>query len=183
MLKSVDWPNTKILHQKAGTLAVLGIVCFLLGSGYRIVHANVPDTVSVNPVAIATVPSQISIPSIAIQANIAPGGIADNTWILNDTAAFYLPSSGKLNEGFNTVIYAHKLPNLFGDLHKVQIGDIIEIKDEPGTTFRYQIFDKQVINPQDVEKIKSSIPNALTLFTCDGIADTERLVVQASLLQ
>lgn len=163
---------------------VTGIACFLLGTSFRIVSAShsSPDTKVVSPVAIPTLPAEITIPSIAVHTAVASGGLENGKWILTDSSAFYLPTSGKLNEGYNTVIYAHKLPRLFANLHTVQIGDLVEIKDDAGTTFHYQVYDKQVVKSEELEKIQSTIPNSLTLFTCDGLTDTERLVVRARLV-
>jgi hypothetical protein len=68
-------------------------------------------------------PVSITIQSSDTPISVIPGGIYDGQWLLSDSQALYLPSSGKLGEGYNTVLYAHNTPALFGPLKKTSIGD------------------------------------------------------------
>jgi LPXTG-site transpeptidase (sortase) family protein len=94
----------------------------------------------------------------------------------------YLPTSGKLAEGYNTVIYAHKRPGLFGALSQTHWGDLITIFDKDGKPYTYKIFSIESIHPTQVDKLKSDKANTLTLFTCDGVFDQSRLLVKAQLI-
>lgn len=124
-------------------------------------------------------PTKIVISKINLAAPVVPGGIINGDWILSFDSAQYLPTSGKPGEGFNTIIYAHRLPNLFAKLYEVMPGDRIEITDGAGHVFIYKIYAIESIDPKETFKLFSPIPNNLTLFTCDGWWDQKRLVVKA----
>src|SRR3989304_7985927 len=126
-------------------------------------------------------PVSIEIPTIKTYAKITKGGVVNGEWILSDSYALYLPTSGKINEGFNTIIYAHNTDKLFGKLKDIKIGDKIIVKNEKGETFNYSVFLREDINAKDLKKLYSDNKNVLTLFTCDGWADTSRLLVRANL--
>jgi LPXTG-site transpeptidase (sortase) family protein len=165
---------------------VSGILFYLLGS-YFPFHA-ISATTNYQPSDIQivqiepSIPQRINIPSAMIDIPIIPGGIVDSSnWILSESEAMYLPTSGKLAEGFNTIIYAHKRPGLFGTLSNVHWGDIINVYDSEGKPYTYKIYSIESIHPSQVGKLKSDKDNTLTLFTCDGIFDQARLLVKAQL--
>ncbi len=124
-------------------------------------------------------PRQITIPTIDIKVAVTPGGIDQGNWILSEDKALFLPSSGLLGEGFNTIIYAHKREGLFVNLKKVTLGDKIWLEDQTGKSFIYKVYSVENIDPTNLEKLKSKTPNNLTLFTCDGWFDQSRLMVKA----
>ena len=167
-------------------LIILGILIFTLGtlSNFQIFY-NSLKTVQEQPVEIPTgqTPSEIMISSINLEAKIVQGGFINGEWILSDSKALYLPTSGKIGEGFNTILYAHNKPNLFGNLKAINEGDVITIKDNKGKEFSYTVFLKENINPRDLKKLYSDEKDILTLFTCDGWFDQERLLVKARLIK
>ena len=57
---------------------------------------------------------------------------------------------------------------MFGKTKKLEIGDRIFIKDTYGVTLEYEIFDKYLIDPNDVSCVKSVENNTreITLLTC-----------------
>lgn len=125
-------------------------------------------------------PIRLTIPSLKLDVGVEMGGIADKEWILSDENALYLPSSGKLGEGFNTIIYAHNKPALFGRLSEVKQDDIIVIKDRTGKEYRYKVYKREKIRASEVNKLYSKDQNIITLFTCDGWADQYRFLVRAT---
>lgn len=126
-------------------------------------------------------PTKIVISKINLAVPVAPGGIINGDWILSYDWAQYLPTSGKPGEGFNTIIYAHRLPNLFANLNELSPGDRIEVIDGGGHTFFYKVYATESIDPKETIKLFSPVPNNLTLFTCDGWWDQKRLVVKAKM--
>lgn len=168
---------------KPSYLLELGILCLLL-SLYLHTQMHTIDPKSLNNVFVSTTnnqPIQIKIPKLNIQDEIIPGGIKGQDWILSDSKIMYLPTSGLLGEGYNTVIYAHKRPGLFLDLNQLTLGDKIYLYNKIGRQFIYSVKSKQTVDPNNLSSLYSAIPNTLTLFTCDGFFDQHRLVVRANI--
>ncbi|KKQ96680.1 MAG: hypothetical protein A3C27_03015 [Candidatus Levybacteria bacterium RIFCSPHIGHO2_02_FULL_39_36] len=168
-------------------LIALGFLLFLLGT---INHVQI----FVNSVFLsykeapkkelsAEYPVSISIPSVKIKALVEQGGIVNREWILSDKKALYLPTSGRIGEGYNTIFYAHNRENLFGNLKKVKKDDLVLIKNQTGKDFTYKVYFVASIDPRDIKKLYSEEKDIITLFTCDGWFDQERLLVRAKLIK
>jgi LPXTG-site transpeptidase (sortase) family protein len=127
-------------------------------------------------------PRLIVIPKASIEVNVIQGGIVGREWILSDKNALYLPSSGRIGEGYNTIIYAHNREGLFKDLKKLKKEDLILVKDNKENIATYKIYSVENIDPKDIDKLYSKEKDILTLFTCDGWFDRERLLVRARLM-
>lgn len=167
-------------------LIILGILIFTLGtlSNFQIFY-NSLRTVQEAPVEVLVgqFPSDIEISSLNLKAKIIQGGFINGEWILSDDKALYLPTSGKIGEGFNTILYAHNKSNLFGSLKAINEGDLITIKDNKGKQFSYKVFSKENVDSKDLRKLYSDEKDIITLFTCDGWFDQERLLVKARLVE
>jgi LPXTG-site transpeptidase (sortase) family protein len=124
-------------------------------------------------------PAWVSVRNREITAEVAAGGYEDGKWILDGNYVLYLPTSGKLGQGGNTVIYAHNREKLFGNLKNVSIGDVVMLGDKHGNIYNFKVYSMEYIKPYEVDKINTGKSNTVTLFTCDGWFDQERLVVKA----
>lgn len=124
-------------------------------------------------------PAWVSVKNRGITAEVVAGGYEDGRWVLDGNYALYLPTSEKLGQGGNTVLYAHNREKLFGNLKNVSIGDIVLLGDNDGNIYNYRVYSMEYIKPYQVEKINTDKSNTVTLFTCDGWFDEERLVVKA----
>lgn len=82
-------------------------------------------------------------------------------------------------KGGNIVIYAHNKKNLFGNLTTAEYGDVIYIRTSDGTIQQYQIRKKFIVSPDHIEVVEPTSYEVLTLFTCTGFADSQRLIIQA----
>lgn len=127
-------------------------------------------------------PSWINIKKSKITALVAAGGYEDGKWILDKDFVLYLPTSSKLGEGGNTILYAHSREKLFGNLKKASVGDIVILGDANGKMYNYSIYSMEYIKPNQIEKINTGIKDTVTLFTCDGWFDEKRLVVKAKIV-
>ena len=89
---------------------------------------------------------------------------------------------GNINEVGNYSIAGHNNLDgtMFGKIKKLEIGDIIKITDLYGETVEYKIFDKYVIDPNDVNctQIVKENTKEVTLITCTN-GRKNRLVTKA----
>ena len=88
----------------------------------------------------------------------------------------------KINQKGNVVLAGHNNLNktLFGKINELENGDIIELTDSQMVTVKYQVFNKYVIDPNDIDCIFPIDENTreVTLITCTN-RDKNRLVVKA----
>lgn len=88
----------------------------------------------------------------------------------------------KINQKGNVVLAGHNNLNnkMFGKIDKLENGDIIELTDSQMVAVEYQVFDKYVIDPNDINCIFPVEENTreVTLITCTN-RDKNRLVVKA----
>jgi len=127
-------------------------------------------------------PAWISVKNREITAEVAIGGYEDGKWVLDGNYVLYLPTSGKLGQGGNTVLYAHNREKLFGNLKNVSIGDTVILGDNKGNIYNFKVYSMEYIKAYQVEKINTDKSDTVTLFTCDGWFDEERLVVKAEII-
>lgn len=91
--------------------------------------------------------------------------------------------------GSNVYIAGHRLgyPNtksflVFYDLNKLQSGDKIVLRDSAGTRYIYQVYAKFVTGPNDMSVTQPVGSNIVSLQTCTLPDYSQRLIVQAELI-
>ena len=88
----------------------------------------------------------------------------------------------KINQKGNVVLAGHNNLNnkMFGKIDKLENGDIIELTDSQMVAVEYQVFDKYIIDPNDINCIFPVEENTreVTLITCTN-RYKNRLVVKA----
>lgn len=89
---------------------------------------------------------------------------------------------GNVNDYGNLSVAGHNYYNgtMFGKTKKLEIGDIVELTDLNNNTIAYQIYDRLVINPNDVTILASNDKTIreVTLITCTN-GNYNRLVLKA----
>jgi sortase A len=81
----------------------------------------------------------------------------------------------------NVLVAFHREPHWI-DINKVGAGDAVEIQTADGKTLHYKIDFVKVIKPSDIELLKPTQGNDLTLVTCDPPwQDYDRMVFRAHL--
>lgn len=86
------------------------------------------------------------------------------------------------NEVGNYCIVGHNYKNkkMFGKLSEIKNGDIVELTDNSGKTVKYTVYNKYVVEPDDIS-CTSQLTNGnkeVTLITCTNYGK-QRLVVKA----
>lgn len=131
-------------------------------------------------------PTAIRIPSIALDAPIAPigwsivesDGVQQAIWdVPNTRVAGWHNTSARIGVQGNTVLNGHNATKgeVFRDLYKVEVGALIIIDTEDGGTYAYRVGEKYILReagqPLDVRienarYIQPTEDERLTLVTC-----------------
>jgi len=123
-------------------------------------------------------PLRLKISSAEIDQLINPTLIVDGNWQTSNSGVSYLISSARPRENSNIVIYGHNLKQVFGKLDQVQLGDIVELQSLDHTA-KYQVSTRNIVNPDAIEIALPTPTETLTLYTCIGRFDSQRLVLTA----
>jgi sortase A len=115
-----------------------------------------------------------------------------NVQALGSHAAIHLAGTGfPWDEEANVYLAGHRLgyPRTdsflaFFDLNNLEVGDKIYITDANGTKYTYEVFKEFTVSPTDLSVTKA-VPdkNILTLQTCTLPDYSQRLIVQAELVE
>lgn len=125
---------------------------------------------------------EVTIPSVNIDAPIIEGSIDNGVWKLDNNAVLKINVADSSNTKQAILLYAHDFIKLFGSLRFVKIDDQIYVKDDQGKVKTYQIISKEDIKPTQVDKLIPDLDNELILYSCDGVMDSQRVLVKAKLL-
>ena len=124
-------------------------------------------------------PVQVIIPSLKIDILIETADIKNGIWEISYNSATFLNSSSRPGEGGNAVIYGHNKKAIFGSLPYLSVGQKVTIKTENGTLLNYQVYNKDFVKPDRIDLVSPTDHEELTLFTCWGLFDSQRVVVKA----
>lgn len=159
----------------------LGIF-LLLFSGYLVWERLAPPAVAVGPASpLSPLPTVLEIPALALHLPIFPSRPLGNQWETVKDGVSYSLDSPLPGERGNSVMYGHNWPNLLGSLKSVKPGDEIIIHFGSEKSLRYLIHYVTVVAPTQTQLNTSAPDSRLTLYTCTGFLDTQRLVVTALL--
>ncbi len=127
-------------------------------------------------------PVKIYIPKLERTLDISDGEIVDKRWKVATAGVSYLTTSGQIGKVGNAVIYGHNTINILGGLWRVQNGDFVEVTAQDGKVYKYQIFERREITPDQVDILNQSADSRLTIYTCSGFLDSARFVVVGKLI-
>ncbi|WP_239421893.1 class F sortase [Bacillus sp. CGMCC 1.16541] len=150
-----------------------------------------------NEKAEVSTPSQLSIPTLNIQAPIEETGLTKDGQMGvpddGETVAWFEPGTVPGREG-NAVLAGHvddkTGPAIFYHLEKLEVGDEVLVSDENGQVLTFVVKEKEAY-PRDEAPIRDifgpTYNRQLNLITCTGLFDRkkgtheERLVVYTEL--
>lgn len=127
-------------------------------------------------------PMSLKIDAIHLLLGIAPAEIRDNKWESSTVGVSHLKTSVIPGEKGNAILYGHNWPNLLGNLKKVKPGDKVTIIYSNNSSKDFEVEYLTKVSPKDTSILKNSEDNRITLYTCTGFLDQERLVVVAKLI-
>lgn len=168
-------------------LLIFSIFCYILFgfflyqrfSYHSIAFATPPETTSVNTSSV--LPSQIIIDTLSINLPIYPARINGTTWETTSNGVSYLLSSPVPGESGNSILYGHNWNSLLGGLHNIHKGDIIDIYFSDHTSKEFSVTNIQVVRTDNTTVLEQTTDKRITLYTCSGFLDLNRLVVTAEL--
>ena len=141
---------------------------------------HTPKTFAAAPQAILTtdLPTRLAIPSQGIDLPVYVASITENKWEISPEGVSYLSTSPLPGEPGNSVLYSHNWPNLLGHLKGVKPGDIIKVW-RGAEEFSFIVHFVSTVAPNQTHIYQNTSDTRLTLYTCTGLLDKDRLVVTA----
>jgi LPXTG-site transpeptidase (sortase) family protein len=124
-------------------------------------------------------PVQITIPSIEIDLPVEVGEIKDGLWQVSSKNATFLSSSARPGTGGNVVIYGHNKKVIFGNLPYLSLGQKIYLKMANDEIYAYEAYKKDFTSPDKIELVSPTDHEELTVYTCWGLLDLQRVVIKA----
>jgi len=140
---------------------------------------------------------KLTVPEMSqIKDDTVPNVASTDTEVFESTlgshAAIHLAGTGfPWDEEANVYLAGHRLgyPRTdsylaFFDLDELEVGDEIYVTDAKGTKYTYKVFKEYTVSPTDLSVTKA-VPdkNILTLQTCTLPDYSQRLIVQAELVE
>ncbi|MBI2019980.1 sortase [Candidatus Daviesbacteria bacterium] len=168
------FPNLIIL------IGILLVIFPIFLSNYQKLSLFQNNSVQLNNYQpILEIPQYIQIKGKVSKIPVGIGHFEKGEWELAEDKALYLSSSGRIGQKGNVVIYGHNTYKIFGGLLNTKIGDQIQLTSNSGFNYKYSVYNVRKVSPNAVEILSQEGDERITLFTCDGLFDSERLVVEA----
>jgi LPXTG-site transpeptidase (sortase) family protein len=124
------------------------------------------------------VPKKVVIPALGIDLEVERSAIVDGYWKVYEDKAGWGEGSGYPGQIGNQVIFAHARKGLFLPLQSIKVGENIYVLTDT-SWFVYEVYERKEVNPNQTEVIEPTDEEILTLYTCSGYEDSNRLIVKA----
>ncbi len=141
--------------------------------------ATIPPSAPPTQTNSETAPIHITIQSVGIDIDLEPGMIHQGIWSVSEFYGNHLKTSATPGSNGNIVVYGHDSKNIFGPLTNTHVGDIITLSTKDGQTHTYRVSNTFATHPDNGDVIKPSDTEILTVYTCTGIYNEKRFIVQA----
>lgn len=168
-------------------LIIIGIVCYILGI-FLIWERNNPNRLAFKNYkgnyknnAVINPPTRIIIWDLGIDIPIYPARATKDQWETTTLGASYLVSSPIPGEIGNSIIYGHDWTSLFGPLLNAIPGQRVEIEFKDKTQKKFIIEKISVVSSKESSILSATKDRRITLYTCTGFLDSQRMVVSAIL--
>lgn len=169
-------------HKLSAALLVISLGLFA-SAGFllwqRFAPIPVPAAASQPQSASASAALRLALPALQIDLPVYPAKLVGTSWEYSAIGISHLSSTPWPGQPGNAVFYGHDWPNLLGSLHKIKVGQSIIITTSSGAKLTFIIGDISIVAPDQVQVIAPTQDSRLTLFTCIGFLDSQRLVVTA----
>jgi LPXTG-site transpeptidase (sortase) family protein len=123
------------------------------------------------------IPQRIIISSRFMDLPVEEAEIISGEWQVSATGASHLARSALPGEKGNVIIYGHNKNNLFGPIKWMEKGEEVIIANKKGEEFVYEVIASDIVSPSQIEALMPTEEPTLTLYTCYGLLDRQRLVI------
>lgn len=168
-------------------LIIFGLGCYIIGV-FLIWERNNPNRLAFKNYAgnyknekVLNPPTRIIIRDLGIDLPIYPAKLKNNEWQTSTQGASYLTSSPIPGEIGNSIIYAHDWVSLFGPLLNVKAGEKVEVEFADKTQKTFVIGQTSVVSYNQTGVLAPTKDRRITLYTCTGFLDSQRMVAVATL--
>jgi LPXTG-site transpeptidase (sortase) family protein len=171
--------STKSIYFRLG---IVGVVLVLVSGGYLFYHQAILSFSAVPKFTLkysANTPVSIYFPAIQQKISLIEGQIRNGIWQIDNNHALHLSISGNPGQGNNIIIYGHNTNRIFGLIHLVKIKDYIQITTQNEQVYNYIVTNILTVSPNQIDLIDPTNHELLTVYTCTGMFDSQRLVIQA----
>jgi LPXTG-site transpeptidase (sortase) family protein len=124
-------------------------------------------------------PTRLIIPKTATNLPVIIAREPKVHWDTTDKGVSYLSTSPLPGMIGNTIMYGHNYTNLLAPLTYVRPGDEIIIRSSTGEQITFTVKFVTRVTPDQTNILAPTSDRRLTLYTCSGFLDRERLVVTA----
>lgn len=166
-------------------LLIFGLAFIMLGGVHKIYALTQPTFSGEVPVKVdlnSYPPVTISIPSESINLSIESTFIKNGTWGISKNGVSHLATSSNPGVEGNIIMYAHNTLDRLGRLQGIEKGDKIFLESADGKKFTYVVTNILVVDANNIKKLNESEGEMITIYTCTGFADLQRLLVKAKRL-
>lgn len=129
-------------------------------------------------VAAAGIPKKLVIGD-KVDISLDEAVLTGKVWQVSPTNGSYLMNSARLGKVGNMIIYGHNRKPILGNLKQVKVGEEIKLFDVMGKEWPYRVVKTVVVNPKDTSWLQETDIPTLTVYTCTGLLDSQRLIVRA----
>lgn len=161
-----------------GLFLILGGIFYLSNRSSVLSFANIPSEYSGTEPS-GSIPVSLELPSLGLKLPVSETVIRDGIWQTSGSELSHLTVSARPGQSGNIIIYGHNTDGVLGRLHKISVTDLVKITNRTGNIFIYKINNIKTVSPQSVEVVSPTEHELLTLYTCTGFLDSQRLVVTA----
>jgi len=114
-----------------------------------------------------------------VDTSIEDGIVNQEGWTILPDKAVYVTKSARPGYPGNIIVYGHNTRQVLGNIRALKGYEKIKLVLSDGSERWYQVFRMEQVKPGEIKYLAPTSTEILTLFTCAGLADSDRFVVQA----
>lgn len=123
-------------------------------------------------------PIHIKIPQF-VDISIQPDVYENTQWTTSETKASYLIQSALPKEDGNIIIYGHNKREILGNIRALKGNEVITLTLSDNSERQYKIVKISEVYPSQTQYLQPTTTEMLTIYTCSGLFDQKRFIVQA----
>lgn len=123
-------------------------------------------------------PVKISIQPL-VETTIVEAPYQEGVWTVAPNEATYLAQSARPGQKGNIIIYGHNTRSILGNIRWLKGGETITLTTEDGGIHEYIVKNRVEVDPERTEFLQPSPSELLTIYTCSGLMDKKRFIIQA----